>query len=289
MIPKILHYVWIGAEKKGLAAYCTKQWTEILPKDWEIKEWNYDTFNFEEVLKENKFFKEVYDRKLYAFVADYIRAAVLYKYGGVYVDTDVTIIKEFDENMLKCKMFLPIQNENLVEPAIWGSEKGHDFAKEMIDFYDKEIWESPEYSMPHIMGKLLRRKYGIKGFPKKEEQKIFSTKDGEITFYPEEYFIPFEYGTRFFPTCITPKTTTVHWFNGSWCADKNLSFLENKCEYMAEEEVKTTVNKPNTNVECYKKEKIKLFNFLTILKIKKYNNKTKIYLFGFIPIIKIKK
>ena len=314
MIPKIIHYAWPGRDNKSkLASYCIKNWLNVLDSSWKIMEWNPDTFDFDKYLKINRFFKEVYDRKLFAFISDYIRLVVLFKYGGIYLDTDVTIVKNFDEDMLNCKMFLPIQNQTYTEPAVFGSEKEHIFLKEMLDFYDDEIWKCKEYTIPNIIRKILKKKYNINNFPAKEEQKIFSTNDGLITFYPEEYFIPFRYGECFLPTCLTDKTTTIHWFNGSWCKDKNLSFLENKIFLNSQETEYLNI--------CFKKYSeyqtkfnLKLFDMISlfkimecgsaknsiikrkfyilhipILKIVKKNNKTYIKLFGFIPLFKIKK
>lgn len=228
-IPKIIHYVWPGRdEKKGLSKICIQSWKDVLPEDWEIKEWNFDTFDFEGHKLKNKFFREVCERNLFAFIADYVRAVVLYEYGGIYLDTDVTLLKPFDEKMLSQRMILAIQNERLVEPAIWGAEKHHEFTKTILDFYNDEIWNCKEYIMPDVFAKHLREKYNINEFEVKEKQEIFSTGDNAITFYPEKYFIPYRYQGQYLPTCVEPETTTIHWFRGSWCNNDKLSFLKNK-------------------------------------------------------------
>jgi glycosyltransferase involved in cell wall biosynthesis len=257
LIPKIIHYVWPGRDKKNrLASYCIKNWREKLPSDWEIKEWNLDTFDFDKHIKRNKFFDKIYRRRMFAYIADYIRTYVLYEYGGIYLDTDVTIIKKFDSGMLACKMFFPIQNERLVEPAIWGSSKEHPFLKAIMDVYNEKIWQIPEFTFPDIVGRLLKEKYKLADFPSKGNQKIFSTLDSAITFYPEEYFIPARYGEKFLPSCITDKTTTIHWFGASWTKDiVNLEFLKNKdSEFRAklrENGKKVSLIIPVYNVEAY--------------------------------------
>jgi mannosyltransferase OCH1-like enzyme len=219
-IPKILHYVWPGNDKKNdITQYCIKTLYDKLPPDWEIKEWNPDTFDFEKTAKDNRFFREVYKRKLYAFMVDYIRCYVLYEYGGVYLDTDVELIRPFTDEMLNCQMFLPIQSTELVEPAIWGSEKSHPFIKKILDVYDNDIWKIREYTMPEIVMRILKRDYGIYNFPEKQKQRVFSTSCGSITFYPEDYFIPFRWDGKYFPTYIKQNTTTIHWFYGSWKKD----------------------------------------------------------------------
>jgi glycosyltransferase involved in cell wall biosynthesis len=121
---------------------------------------------------------------------------------------------------------LPIQNERFVEPAIWGAVRGHSFLKTVFDFYTDEINLSGEFMFPNIMKLLLDRQYKLGAFPARNEQKIFSTPDGMITFYPEEYFIPYRWNEKFMPTCITEKTTTVHWFKGSWCGENTHVFFK---------------------------------------------------------------
>ncbi len=230
MIPKKIHYIWPGRDKKkGLAAACLPTWTQVLSDEWEIIEWNLDTFDFEEHRKKNKFFREVTDKKLFAFIADYIRVHVLYENGGVYLDTDVSLLKEFTDEMLENKMFLAIQNEKLVEPAIMGAEKGHPFLKALVDFYETGVWRAYEYILPDVFAKLLNDAYGITGYPQKSEQQIFSTEDGNITFYPEKYFIPYRQDEQYLPSCVEPETTAIHWFRGSWVDKPELKFLKNKC------------------------------------------------------------
>lgn len=253
-IPKIIHYVWPGQdEKKGLSKICIQTWRDILPNDWEIKEWNFDTFDFEYHKKHNRFFNEVCKRKLYAFIADYVRTVVLYEEGGIYLDTDVSLLKPFEESMLLNQMFLAIQNEKLVEPAIWGAIPKHPFTKRILDFYNNEIWNCPEFIMPNIFAKYLKSDYNIQGFEEdKTLQKIFSTKDNLITFYPEKYFIPYRFKSQYLPTCIEPETTTIHWFRGSWC-NNNLDFLRTK-------HLKQDVNK--INVKHFPKHKGAKMNFI---------------------------
>ena len=95
MIPKRIFYVWGANEPKGKAELmCLFSWFQNL-KDFEIIEINDNSteyFNFQEELKNNKWFKTVYDRKMWAYVADYIRIKTLYDNGGVYFDTDVMAI-----------------------------------------------------------------------------------------------------------------------------------------------------------------------------------------------------
>ena len=93
MIPKTIHYCWFGRNQlPPLAIKCIESWKRYLP-DYEIKEWNEDNFDVNII----PYTREAYAVKKYAFVSDYARFWILYKYGGLYFDTDVEIIKPLDD------------------------------------------------------------------------------------------------------------------------------------------------------------------------------------------------
>lgn len=137
MIPKIIHYVWLGKKKKPRnILQCIDSWRNIMP-DYNIKEWNENNFDCDSAT----FTKEAIALKKYAFAADYIRLFALQNEGGFYLDTDVMVYKSFD----------PIRNNKFVggteaydfqgetkyrlEAAIMGAEKGHPLICKFLNFY----------------------------------------------------------------------------------------------------------------------------------------------------------
>ena len=89
MIPKVIHYCWFGHHPLSpLAKKCMKSWKRYFP-DYEIKEWNERNFDVNII----PYVKEAYEAKRYAFVSDYARFWILYRYGGIYFDTDVEVIR----------------------------------------------------------------------------------------------------------------------------------------------------------------------------------------------------
>ena len=93
MIPKIVHYVWLGhGEKSDKIKACMESWRKFLP-DYEIKEWNEDNFD----INYNDFTRDSYEKKMYAFTSDVVRLYALYAEGGIYLDTDVLLYKPLDE------------------------------------------------------------------------------------------------------------------------------------------------------------------------------------------------
>lgn len=244
-IPKKIFYVWGANEPKRIdVELCIKTWKYACP-DYEIIEINEDSteyFNFREELKNNKWFRTVYERKMFAYVSDYVRIKTLYDNGGIYLDTDVIVIKNFDE-FLNEPAFVGIQdskidgNENYVEPAILGSIKSNSVLKKILEIYDENskvnIWNTNIYSMPQIFEYILGTLYEKQVYPAKNEQKIIHYKN--ITIYPEEYFIPYRYVEQFRPKNIKQNTRTIHCWNASWHKPEIDFFLKNKYKYSLEE------------------------------------------------------
>lgn len=231
MIPKRVFYVW-GANdpyKRDMLA-CIQSWREIL-HDYEIVEINENSieyFNFKRELQNNRWFRTVYEKKMWAYIADYVRIKTLYDNGGIYFDTDVSVLKRMDK-FLDENCFVGIQSSgtwNYTEPAILGAQKGNTFLCEILKFYDKGIWTEPIYTIPQIFEKFLQERHNLFKFPPKKEQTIINL--GEITLYPERFFIPFEFGQQFTPECVETDTHTIHWFGGSWCKPEIEFWLRHK-------------------------------------------------------------
>jgi len=223
MIPKKIFYIWLGGEKSKLANICIENWRDKLP-EYEIIELNEKSkewFDFDYEYNNCLWFKTVYDLKMWAYVSDYIRVNVLYNHGGIYLDTDVTVYKDF-EPLLNHKMFIGNCLNNVPEMAVFGVEKEHKILKDMIDFYKNEIWKSPLYIISPVFTNILKEKYSI--IPSLNENIITD----DITLYKPEYFNPYHFSMEFNHNCITKNTYTVHWMGSSWHNRKNLFFLTNK-------------------------------------------------------------
>ena len=132
MIPKIIHYVWVGNGEKDIEIKkCIKSWNEKL-KDWKIIEWNEENFN----IHSNSFVEKAYELRKYAFVSDYIRAYAIYNYGGIYLDTDIMVLESLEE-LLNNNAVIGFESKEYISAAIFGAEKGHALIKDLLDYYDK--------------------------------------------------------------------------------------------------------------------------------------------------------
>lgn len=131
MIPKIIHYVWVGGKPKPKAIQkCMKTWTRVM-KGYEIKEWNESNFD----INSHPFVKAAYDAKKWAFVSDYIRMWAIYREGGIYFDTDIFAIRSLDD-MLNNRAFVGYEHPSYPFTAVFGAEKGHPLIKRLLDYYD---------------------------------------------------------------------------------------------------------------------------------------------------------
>ncbi len=131
MIPKIIHYCWFGGgEKPKKAIKCMESWKKFCP-EYEFREWNETSFD----VNMNGYTKMCYEQKKYAFLSDFVRLVVVEKYGGLYFDTDVELVKSPDE-LLQYEAFYGFEDdENVNTGEGFGAEAGHPTVKAMIDEY----------------------------------------------------------------------------------------------------------------------------------------------------------
>ena len=128
MIPKIIHYCWFGGnELPEMAKRCINSWKQVLP-EYKIIRW--DESNFDIC---NTYVKEAYENKKYAFVTDYVRLYTMYTYGGIYMDTDVEVLKPLDKFLVN-KAFSGFENYMNIPTGIMACEKGYPDFKELLSY-----------------------------------------------------------------------------------------------------------------------------------------------------------
>lgn len=207
MIPKIIHYCWFGhGQLPELAKKCIESWKKVLP-DYEIKEWNEDTFD----LDMYPYAREAYDNRKFAFVTDVVRLYALYHQGGIYMDTDVEVLKPL-ESFLHHKAFSGFEDDRNIPTGIMASEKGGRWAKENLDYYENKHFILPDGSMDLTTNVTtitnLMLPYGL------QQNNTYQDFPDLITFYPKDYFCPKSYVDG--KIYLTENTVTIHHFAGSW-------------------------------------------------------------------------
>ena len=223
MIPKKIHYVWLGrGEKSELTKKCIDSWKKYLP-DYEIIEWNEDNFD----INSNKYLKEAYENRKYAFASDYIRLKVLYDFGGIYMDTDVEVIKNLDY-FLNNEAFSGFENNNFIPTGIMAAKKHNKWIKKLLDDYNDISFIKKDGSFD-----LTTNTVRITNTTKKNYNIVLksSYQDlGDVVFYPFDYFCPKDWNTG--KINITSNTYTIHHFSGSWHTDVEKKQIAKKKLYI---------------------------------------------------------
>jgi hypothetical protein len=211
MIPKRIHYVWVGGALPAAQRAYIDSWRATNP-DYELVLWNEDNIDFSvELLKRS------YSERKWAKVADIARLMALYQQGGIYLDTDIQVFKSLDP-LLNYKCFFGFQTgENtadLVANGVIGAEPGHWFVRraltELLSMQPKPFGlDRPTSYGPKLITRLLRKE-GLRGYAPEGAW----VKD--IFVCPTTYFFPFAYGEEFHESCITPETFGAHFWEKSW-------------------------------------------------------------------------
>ena len=207
-IPKTIHYCWLGRNPKPESVLkCIASWKKYCP-DYEIIEWNEDNLDIDSHL----YSRQAYDAKAWAFATDYFRLWIVYTYGGIYLDTDVQIIKPLDP-LLRNKAFMGFENEESIASGLgFGAEAGSAFLAENMKAYESVAFINPDGTYNRLPAPAysteVARRHGLTN----DTGKIQTVLD--LTCYPREYFSPKDYFTGIIRT--TRNTYTIHHFSATW-------------------------------------------------------------------------
>lgn len=207
MIPKIIHYCWFGrGEKPKKVLRYIELWKKILP-DYQIIEWNEESFDYSRHL----YAKEAYEAHKYAFVSDVARLHALYTSGGIYLDTDVELLKSFD-SFLQNSAFMGFETPSFVGSGIIGAEKGMDWVGQLLEDYKErhfvledgtpDLTTNVKYLTRFLLSRGLSADNSLQELP------------GIGTIYPNDYFSPLHPLTGRLKR--TPNTVAIHHYLRSW-------------------------------------------------------------------------
>ncbi|QAA21557.1 glycosyltransferase family 32 protein [Sporolactobacillus terrae] len=207
MIPKIIHYIWIGGKEKPKKVLdCIESWKQILT-GYEIKEWNEHNWPIDS----NRFAHESFLKRKYAFVSDVIRLDVLAKYGGIYLDSDVLVHKNFD-SFLNNPIFLGMMYNDALSTAVIGAEPGKNLIKGLLKLYEDRSYDDMFNGKFDTNNNGTFTRYLIDNYPEFQlKNKIQTLNDGTVI-YPKEYF---EY-----PSMKKSINYCEHLFMKSWAFEK---------------------------------------------------------------------
>ena len=146
MIPKIIHYTWMGGSPlPELEQRCIASWKKHMP-DWEYKKW--DESNFD-IAAAPLYVRQAYEARKYAFVSDYVRLWALEKFGGLYMDVDFMVYRSFDELMPQHPAFAGYEGSkrNPVMQGVIASEAHGAWVKDMLRTYNTRTFIKEDGSL----------------------------------------------------------------------------------------------------------------------------------------------
>ena len=219
-IPKRIYYCWFGGNPlPEFAQSCISSWTKYC-SDYEIVEINENNFD----LNYCTYVKEAYEAKKWAFVSDVARLHALVTNGGIYMDTDVELLKPLDE-LLDNQAVCGFETDSTIGTAVIMCTKAHPMFSEMLDGYTDSRFVKPDgsYDITTNVKRLsdLCVKYGM--FADNSEQTV-----NGVLLLPRDYFSPKDFFTK--KLSITENTHAIHHFDGSWVSleDKTAAELTGK-------------------------------------------------------------
>lgn len=221
MIPKKIHYIWLGGKPlTDLGQKCLESWKKYCP-DYEIIRW--DESNFD--INQNIYCREAYENKKYAFASDYIRLWVLYNHGGIYMDTDVEILRNPDMFLAE-KAFSGFENAEMIPTGIMACEKDNPLFKEFLEYYDGRRFVKEEGGFDSTTNVKIITDICL-GYGLIQNNQKQTVKD--MTFYPNDFFCPKDYATR--ELYLTKNSVAIHHFDGSWLKAETRLYLKYKEKY----------------------------------------------------------
>jgi len=206
MIPKKIHYVWLGKQRKSaVIARCMHSWKKVLG-GYTIKEWNEHN-----VPMDHPYLQEAMKQGAYSRAANFIRLHALYEEGGVYLDTDVEVIRPLDP-LLKEECFIAFQSEELIDhwlnSAVMGSQPKHPTMKRCLDHLIDTCMKSGTLFPQPLLITQFFQSLGLKEY----RQQVIEG----VTIFPLEYFYPYSWKEAYDPKCIKDNTYCIHHWEKSW-------------------------------------------------------------------------
>lgn len=177
IIPKKIHLIWLGDQNN--LKFDPKIIRDLMP-DYELKIWYEDDFDWDDLFKFD-YVKKAYDAKKWAFLSDYLRLKILYEEGGIYLDTDMILLKDISKLLANKKLVLTYENKSTLNMGFVAVEKENNLFKEIKEFYEWSSYES------FILGNLVWDYFVSKNLNTKLNGKKYLNSSEDIVIY--EYYV----------------------------------------------------------------------------------------------------
>ncbi len=160
-IPRVIHYCWFGRQEMPVQyKEWIESWKHYCP-GYEIIEWNEENYDVHKCT----YISQAYKMKKWAFVSDYARIDIINEYGGVYLDTDVELIKNIDK-LLMNDSFCGFESDKYVAYGLgFGAKKQNKIVREIKEYYDNAEFVLKDGTInqincPAIQTEIMK-KYGL--------------------------------------------------------------------------------------------------------------------------------
>lgn len=224
-IPKIIHLIWFGRNPYSpIVEKCINSWHKYCP-DYEIMLWNEDSFD----VNSNTFVKEAYESKKWAFVSDYVRLYALINYGGVYIDSDVELLKPIDDILEDRHVVTGYSSSIWIPTGLMASEKDNKWIKGLLNYYSDRHFILPDGTFDMKVNNAIITELSIKQFGfKPGDMKI---QYGDVSLFPRDYFHPYpktsidfnkvdiEKAYKVFK--LTKNSYCIHYGTATWVKNRN--------------------------------------------------------------------
>lgn len=216
MIPKLIHWVWVGPKPvPDKVRRLVDGWRALNP-DYEIVLWNEANIDFS-----YRFVQAAYGVRAWNRISDFVRMWALARHGGIYLDTDIELRRPLDP-LLNESCFLGFQLEerhpDWVNGAVLGAEPNHWFIQRLHRYFVERMhgWEEVgSFYGPGLITKLLLEE-GLQQYSD-EPQKV-----RDITIFPRRHFYPYSWTETFSESCVTPDTFAIHHWDESWAKGRSI-------------------------------------------------------------------
>ncbi len=207
LIPKVIHYCWFsGKEMPDGFKKCVESWRKYCP-DYEIRRW--DESNYD--ITGNLYMKQAYDHQKWGFVPDYARLDILFRHGGIYMDTDVELVRNLDE-LLYQEAFCGVEKwGNINMGGCSGAVAGHPMIRKMLESRESVSFIREDGTLNlETCGVYETKPFIAEGM--RVDNQVQTV--GGMTVYSSDYFSPFDYMSG--ELTMTANTFSIHHFNGGW-------------------------------------------------------------------------
>ncbi len=209
MIPKIIHYCWFGGKPlPKMAVRCRDSWEKFFP-GYEIREWNEGNFD----VGQCEYTRYCYEHKLWAYLSDYVRLAVVEQYGGLYFDTDVEVVRTPYELLAGCRAWFGWETPEYINTGLgFAAEPHHEAVRAMVKQYEGLVvggtYQSDNGKMwgcPQLNTRAMEENGVVRDG---SEQTVCGAR-----ILPVDYLCPYTDATG--ELNKTERTVSIHWFSKS--------------------------------------------------------------------------